>query len=148
MSEAGDQKGALDALETLARKGIKYVVLEFSGGHDEGSIQHAEMYGPLKADAPEAPSDPNDALRTVGQRHHSVDVGNHELWALVGPLEYPVYHVYGSFAGECSIYGHVTWDVAARRAVLTSEETIWEEQSPWVFTPTDHERTASFAAAE
>jgi hypothetical protein len=148
MSEASDQEKALDALDTLARKGIKYVVLEFSGGHDEGSIQHAEMYGPLKRDAPEAPSDPDQALRTVGQRHHTVDVGHHELWTLVAPLEYPVYQVYGSFAGECSIYGHVTWDVAERCAVLNSEETIWEEQPAWVFTPTDQQRTESFAAAD
>lgn len=147
MTQLSDEQKASRALARLERKGIRYVVLEFSGGHDEGSIQHAELLGPVKPDAPQEPADEATRLREAPRRHERVDVGRSELWSLIDPLEFPVYRAYGSFAGECSIYGHVTWDVAARRAILDAEETVWEEQPSMVFEATDHPRRESFEVA-
>ncbi len=147
MSREKDAEQAGKTLARLEQMGVKYVVLQFSGGHDEGSVEYAELLGPVKEGAPAEPVDEETRLREAPRRHERMEFDQREVWSLVDPLEFPVYAAYGSFAGECSIYGTVTWDVAARRAVLSAEETVWEEQPSLTFEAVDSPRAESFEVA-
>lgn len=117
---------AAQVLDALADAGVRYVVLEFSGGHDEGYVQGSELYGEPKEGA-EVPADSMEAMNCLHRTHESVTVGD-ELAARLDALEFPIYDHYHSFAGDFSVFGHVFWSVADRTGVLQAEETTWVDQ--------------------
>jgi hypothetical protein len=145
MSKETDEERAARALDELTERGVQYVVLTFCGGHDEGSVDHAALYGERKPDADAAPADYEQRLLTLDRRHEQIELPSGEVWGLVGPLDFPIYRQYGSFAGECSIYGTVTWDVASRSAVMHSEETVWQENEVREYTAVGHAKNTAAA---
>lgn len=121
---------ALEKLEKLEEAGVTFVVLGFSGGHDEGYCDRVELYGAQLEDV-ELNDDPQARLYQLMRTHKQVPEkteGGVDLLDGINVLEFPIWDNYGSFAGDFSVYGHVYWDVKARLATLMAEETAWVDR--------------------
>lgn len=141
------------AMQTLSDKGIAKVVIEFSGGNDEGGADSISYFDAEGNDV-EGVKNPNAYLtqewdsvrRTVKvtgwqvsewdpiERRSNYRPATEDEIALAkvnAILEGPIYDRFGSFAGEFSVYGQVIWDVAAGTHTMTGQESheVWDSFS-------------------
>lgn len=90
--------------------GIAKVVGEFYGGNDEGSLNDVILYN------------------AEGQRIDGIDAGS---WSqpdsIFGNLEAILYTKYGGFAGDFSVSGSLTIDVAKGTLVEEGSQQVWED---------------------
>jgi len=108
-----------EAWAELARRGATRVVVEFSGGNDEGGPESIVLYGPDLDD----PS----KLVSIGTVEESFGDAEDADELLADALSKPIYDAYGSFAGEFSVDGKVTWDAPTRTVTMNKVEQQWGE---------------------
>ena len=101
--------------DALAELGAVRADVEFSGGHDEGGV---------------------DGIKIVlgdGSTMHMEDWPRNDEtnphWRVAELLALPVYGKYYTFAGEFSVHGIVTWDVAEKTVKMDGSETVEEWHS-------------------
>lgn len=100
----------------IARRGADRAVVHFSGGNDEGGADDVTLFkGEEKVAELQEWHFPE---RGDGKPAHGEKSNDDLVHALVAP----VYAQYGSFAGEFSVYGTVTWDTATKTAKMSKEE--------------------------
>jgi hypothetical protein len=107
-----------EAFAELAARGADRVVVEFSGGNDEGGTDAITLYtgetaiGTLPSwyDADDSPEGLVDGR-------------------LASALSAPVFDRYRTFAGDFDVHGEVIWDVAARKVRMVKEERASYEYS-------------------
>lgn len=117
----------------MREKGISRIDAHFSGGNDEGGVGSYTFYNtegkafsdlPLPTDA-----DPN-TRRDIYPFTHKEFYGHDEYWPKEGSLahilEKPVDYEYGSFAGDFSVHGTCTWDLATKKVNLHGEESTYQ----------------------
>ena len=124
--------------DTLSTQGITKVVVSFSGGNDEGGADSAIAY---YADGTE--KDLSLVQVYVDHRTQTHLVGEYvdgklttrpatpaeiAQAALMEALEQPIYERWGGFAGDFHVNGTLTWDVAARTAVLDGAESMAQSE--------------------
>lgn len=138
------------AMQTLRDQGVAKVVIDFSGGNDEGGADAASFLD-ANGDGVKMPDSGVNAYErerwdSANQRYVS------EGWVVwsVGPtgkqeqreataeeiaaaklekvLEAPIYDRWGSFAGEFYVHGTLEWDVATGKHKLTGSESheVWD----------------------
>lgn len=134
------------AMQTLRDRGVAKVVIQFSGGNDEGGADGVDF---LDADGNKVEGIDNGAHVYENETWDSVNrryvsqgwivsaynraEGRYEdreatadeiaIAKLTSILEAPIYDRYGSFAGEFHAYGTVTWDVAAGTHEMHGQES-------------------------
>jgi len=112
-----------DVLKELRRRGVAQAVVNFSGGNDQGGIDSIDLYDAAgeKLDAPEemydSEYDPEQKRYVERPLTPEQKAGNE----LINGLGEPVYARYGSFAGEFSVWGKVTWDVATGQVTMSGD---------------------------
>ena len=113
-----------EAWAELVKRNVAKVVVEFSGGHDEGGTDCITLENAAGEKIGELEENPR------GMRYNSA-TGKWEAAATLTPdeklaevLAVPVYQKYYSFAGEFNVAGTVTWDVAARTVKLDASESV------------------------
>lgn len=131
------------AFTLLRDRGFTKVVVEFSGGNDEGG-----------ADAVTATTKDGLLVPLVSSAYHmrytrhqdggweDVDEGwiiyensdrrpatdqEIEMGSLLELLEQPVYDEYHTFAGDFEVQGTVTWDVATGTVTMQRSEQVWTD---------------------
>lgn len=119
------------AFAELRRRNITKVTVHFSGGNDEGG---AESIVAVSADGaetdllvnPEVYQDWDTKKWVVGYGDNARPATEDEIASkqLAETLEAPVYHAYGGFAGDFSVSGTVTWDVATGKVVMAKRESV------------------------
>ena len=140
-------------MTTLRDLGVATVNVEFSGGNDEGgadAITYLDASGSQVAvDTPNAQAyegneyDPDTKnWKSTGwivaswgdgedRKYTTRPATPDEIRAaeLRKVLEAPIYDRYGSFAGEFSVYGTLTWDVATSTNEMHGQESYseWNE---------------------
>jgi hypothetical protein len=141
------------AMETLKSLGIATVKVSFSGGNDEGGADGIDFF-----DADGNKVETNGALTSSAYQDQIWNEDTKSwgptqwiVWEGTGSykdrtkrpatpdevraaevnaiLEAPIYDEYGSFAGEFSVYGTLTWDVATGRSEMHGqyESRSWDE---------------------
>jgi hypothetical protein len=135
-----------NAMSTLAGYGVAIVVAEFSGGNDEGGVDHVAYYDANgnEVDKSVVPSSnahlanewdaDTRSFKEVGWKVTDWNVrpsvtrdatAEEILFAKVAQvIEYPVTSRWGSFAGEFYVQGTVTWDVATGKHRLSGQESV------------------------
>ena len=115
-----------EVFERLRERGAARAVVEFSGGNDAGGADSVVLYdsagetiGEVNDGPPGSRWDPElgrfvEVPITPDQR---LAVG------LAEALEGPVYEEYGSFAGDFSVGGRVTWDAEKGTVTVSGEES-------------------------
>lgn len=93
--------------EMLKARGATKAVLHYQGGNDEGGVDDVHLF----------------IRPAVGGEPISVDLDPYSYSGgpdaeLVALLEEPIDSKYGSWAGEFSAYGTLTWDAEAGTVVL------------------------------
>ena len=137
-----------NAMQTLANASVATVLIEFSGGNDEGgpdAITYLDAEGDivtgLSANAynesgsrfdPETKRFVENPQRWVVYENNSKrDATPEEIkrGQAARVLEHPIYDLWGSFAGEFYVHGTLTWDVAAGTYTLSGQESheVWED---------------------
>lgn len=101
---------AEEILLLLERFGICRAVIPFCGGHDEGHLGSLQLYTSLDASVPEVKLSEQDVPEAYRQ------------------LAWPILSSYQTFAGDFSVEGELSWDVARRSAMLSVTETSYEYQ--------------------
>ena len=96
-----------NALDALKSAGYTGAVVEFSGGNDDGGVNHIVLIN----------ADGNEVARDYGFAY------DNPLGKL---LAEPVYDRYYSFAGEFYVEGRVTFDVAAGTVTLQGDEQVYD----------------------
>lgn len=132
-----------ETMRMLTDAGVATVVIEFSGGNDEGGADGTSYLDAAGNKVEGIPSsnayedrEYNFDTRTYGalgwkvseyvdQKYTQRPATDDEVKAAkIGQvLEAPIYDRYGSFAGEFHVYGQVTWDVAAGTHKMTGQES-------------------------
>lgn len=137
-------------MQSLQGLGVAKVVIEFSGGNDEGGADSISYFDADGNDV-EGVRNPNtyplqewDAARRTyvnkgwqtsewdpAERKSSTRLATADEIALAKVnevLEHPIYDRFGTFAGDFSVYGTLTWDVAAGTHTMTGQESheVWE----------------------
>lgn len=97
------------ALRLLKEHGIAKVIIEFSGGNDEGGVDSASYFR-------------SDTVKSADGEDEKVDVP--ETSELSRACEASVYAKYTSFAGDFYVNGNVTFDVEAGTVVMEADEQI------------------------
>jgi hypothetical protein len=143
-----EQATVAEAMSWLRNKGVTKLVIEFSGGNDEGgtdgytAVDAAgnEVALPSSNASPDRVfnpttrrfegegwtvyqwSDGKDTIRPATPDEISVAM----VWAA---LEAPIYDRYYSFAGEFYVHGTLTWDVASGQHKMEGQESheVWED---------------------
>lgn len=100
--------------DALAELGAVKAEVEFSGGHDEGGVDGIRV---TLGDG--STMNMEDWPRTDTNPH----------WRVAELLALPVYSKYHTFAGEFSVHGEVTWDVAEKTVKMNGSETVEEWHS-------------------
>jgi hypothetical protein len=132
----------------LKRLGAAKAVVEFSGGNDEGGVDDIAL---LDADGKQIDVELSDHVHEErdytksgpanGYRGHptgrwikgyGTDVieatpEEKRLAQLSSALVAPVDEEYGSFAGDFSVQGTVTWDAVAQTAKMGKSEQVWQD---------------------
>lgn len=118
-----------ELFDKLDSMGIVVVEVEFSGGNDEGGVDNITFLtenglynGPLPQNPP-VRQEYSTKQYVVGwgreQRPASPDeVRDAEFWSAI---EDPIYKEWGSFAGEFSVHGTLTFNVPGRAAILKQD---------------------------
>lgn len=115
-----------EVFEKLRKMGAARAVVEFSGGNDEGGADGIVLYdaggeaiGELDDVPPGTRWDPEEnrfvEVTATPERRAEVD--------LAETLEAPVYAEFGSFAGDFSVGGRVTWDAQKGTVTMSGEES-------------------------
>ncbi|MEO6159053.1 MAG: DUF6878 family protein [Ilumatobacteraceae bacterium] len=123
---------------TLSAKGITKVVIHFSGGNDEGGADSAlaTMTDGSEQSLPDQYSVHQDWQtkqwvtydeKTRAQRPATAE--EQAAAVLSQALEQPIYDRWGSFAGEFSVDGTLTWDVLAQSVKLDGQESVEHYES-------------------
>ncbi len=96
----------------LRTLGVTKVVLEFSGGGDEGGVDSGTVYygGPKNYEEKDLPLYKGELPGFDGD--------------IVSELSEPVYDKYHSFAGEFHVYGEVVWDVDLGKVLMEGKESV------------------------
>lgn len=94
------------AFARLKEKGVARAEVEFSGGYDEGGVDSISLY---------------DSEGIVVEKLN-VEDGFGEV------LSIPIYEKYWSFAGEPSVTGVVSWDVANETITISGDERSYFEE--------------------
>lgn len=93
----------------LKAKGAIKAVLSYNGGNDEGGVDDITL-----------------VLEGVDENGKNIEVDHPTQWnggeELAELLEGPVDSKYGSWAGDFSAYGTLTWDVEAGTVVMDDYE--------------------------
>lgn len=105
-------------LADLKARGVSKAVLDYNGGNDEGGVDGITFY---MVDS-DVPVDFPIQWEGTGD--------DKELARL---LEGPVDSKYGSWAGEFSAYGTLTWDVGANTVVMDDhvQDEYRDEREEW-----------------
>lgn len=103
-------------LNTLKQKNIRKVVVEFSGGHDEGGADNINVY--LNGQ-----DDPITSISVWGAANKDEDNSILDK-NLIDLLCKPIYDKYYSFAGEFSVYGELTWDTEKHSIKFNGSESV------------------------
>lgn len=117
--------------EALKKRGAAKAVVSFSGGGDEGGcdgIQLLDAAGAVIAEIDEYYGN-TTVWDPDTQTYKDIGPPNEEQQMSEG-LCVPVYEKYHSFAGEFSVSGTVTWDVATRKVTMSGEESV-EQYEPF-----------------
>ena len=115
-----------EVFERLRKMGVVRAVVEFSGGNDEGGAEDIVLYdaagkriGEVDGAPPGSRWDPEQKwfveVPTTAKRRAEAD--------LAEALEAPVYEEFGTFAGDFSVGGRVTWDAQKRTVTMSGEES-------------------------
>ena len=120
--------------ELLRKKGAVEAILEFEGGHDEGSVQSIALT--LKSgEVVGLPTWYCGGYR-IGDKQED---GSYEYIPLSTPanedeeladlLEGPINNTFGAWGGQPSTNGTLIWDVKSKKAKLafTQEEVDWRD---------------------
>jgi hypothetical protein len=118
--------------ELLKKKGAVKAVLTFAGGHDEGQVEEIV----LTLESGEEVQ--LDTWYCGGYGMEKNAAGTYEYVPLSKPenedeeladlLEGPINQRYGSWGGEPSTEGRLTWDVATGEAKLEVSREVWENE--------------------
>lgn len=100
--------------DALAELGAVKAEVEFSGGHDEGGVDGIRVTL-------------GDGSTMQMEDWPRTDTNPH--WRVAELLALPVYSKYYTFAGEFSVHGEVTWDVAEKTVKMNGSETVEEWHS-------------------
>jgi hypothetical protein len=95
----------------LKARGATKAVLSYNGGNDEGGVDEIALYSRLDGGDIQVPVDFPTVWNATGE--------DRELAEL---LEAPVDAKYGSWAGDFSAYGTLTWDVEKGTVVMDDYE--------------------------
>lgn len=122
----------------LRKRGITKVVVSFSGGNDEGGadgvVGHTADGTEVVFDEPGVYTNWQDQGKyLVGWGENARPATEEELkqQQLLDVLEAPIYAEYGSFAGDFSVYGTLTWDVEAGTVIMSKEEQSGYDHSEY-----------------
>lgn len=110
----------------LRARGAVKAVLQYSGGNDEGEVESIQLHVPA-GKSPEGADVTAYVDLPVSWRAKE---GDKELATL---LEQPIDDRYGSWAGDFSAYGTLTWDVTAGTVVMDDyQQSGYDyEQEEW-----------------
>jgi hypothetical protein len=103
----------------LVKRGASRATVHYSGGNDSGGADDIRLWA---GDKELCSIEEHHGWRWIDGK--AVEVEPDEDGALADALAAPVYDAYGSFAGDFSTEGVVTWDVATRTARMTGQDTI------------------------
>lgn len=117
-------------LELLRKKGAVRVVLEFSGGHDEGAVESITLY-----DAYDNGQDlptwycGGYGMEKVNGEYQYVPLSEpaNEDEELADLLEGPINEAFGAWDGVSSTQGTLTWDVESQTAKLEYDQETYIE---------------------
>lgn len=115
-----------EVFKKLRELGAAKAVVEFSGGNDEGGAEDIVLYdvageriGGVDGDPPGIRWDPEQKrfveVPITPERRIETE--------LAEALESPVYEEFGTFAGDFSVGGQVTWDARERTVTMSGEES-------------------------
>ena len=117
--------------ELLRKKGAVKAVLAFAGGHDEGDVQGITLT--LKSgeevDLPTWYCGGYGMEKNASGGYDYVPLSKpeNEDEELADLLEGPINERYGSWGGEPSTEGVLTWDVETGEVTLKASQEVWEE---------------------
>jgi hypothetical protein len=115
-----------EVFKKIRERGAIRAVVEFSGGNDEGGADNIVLY------------DREGEMVGGVDGHYAGCYWDHEKGRfaessltpeqrieteLAEALEGPVYEEYGSFAGDFSVSGRVTWDAEKGTVTMSGEES-------------------------
>jgi len=113
-----------DMWAELRRRNVAEVVVNFSGGGDEGGVDEITLFnaegkeiGKLEEDYGGSTYDP------VKNNWVAINPPNPDT-ALVEALVAPVYERYHTFAGDFYVNGTVDYDVAKEKATMNKSERV------------------------
>lgn len=115
-----------EVFEKLRELGAVKAVVEFSGGNDEGGAEDIALYDAAGERIGEVDGDPPGVCWDPEQeRFVEVPITPEQRIEaeLAEVLEAPVYEEFGSFAGDFSVGGQVTWDAKERTVTMSGEES-------------------------
>ena len=93
----------LEVFDLMHQRGYAKVIVEFSGGNDDGDVDGITAYD----------VDGKPVARL--QEEHYYGLGPKSLDTLLAEaVVQPVYDEYSSFAGEFFVHGTVTWDLETK----------------------------------
>lgn len=115
-----------EVFERLRERGAARAVVEFSGGNDEGGADGIVLYdaaGEAMGEVDDGP--PGRRWNPEQGRFVEVPITPEQRLEaeLAEALEAPVYEEFGSFAGDFSVGGRVTWDTQKRTVTMSGEES-------------------------
>lgn len=118
-------------LELLRKKGAVKAVLEFSGGHDEGSVSSITLYDEY-GNGKDLPTWYCGGYRIEpapggGYTETPLSTPANEDEELADLLEGPINERFGSWGGSPSTEGTLTWDVATGEAKMAYSQEEWED---------------------
>lgn len=112
-----------EVFRVLTGRGVARVEVRFSGGNDEGGVDEITLFDAAGAEC--------GTIEEPHWRHEWDDAAKAWVPAEPKPADYdlvstlcaPVYGRWGSFAGDFSVSGTLTWDAATKRAYFEGSET-------------------------
>jgi hypothetical protein len=113
----------------LRRRGVAKVVVEFSGGGDEGGVNDITLYNADGGEIGKLEEDyGGSTYNSKTGQWEPINPPNPDT-KLVEALVAPVYDRYGSFAGEFYVSGTVEYDVANEKVKMPYRESVetWED---------------------
>lgn len=111
------------AFELLRKKGAIRAVCSYNGGNDEGGVDQITLFFPPTAEDEEPIQDLEvwycgGYTYTADGTYQPASTARTEDQELSEILQGPVDEKYGTWAGDFSAYGTLTWDVATGEVVM------------------------------
>lgn len=119
-----------EVFEMLEKLNIAKVIVEFSGGGDEGGADSISAYNENN----EVVELPKFGKQRVSRFDHTQEkwVYDRELTEtekMLEALEKPIEDKYGGFDGDFYVSGEVVWDVKKKKVLLSGKESVQHEES-------------------